>query len=53
MLSKTKNLFKKLEYRVLIESTKIINASFSYKTAISKTNVETNRKVSTKGTKDK
>ena len=43
------NLFsKKLEYHFLVESTKIENASFPYKTAISKANVKTNRMVSTK-----
>ena len=42
-----KKTFKKLEYRFLIESTKIENASFPYKAAISETNVKTNRMVST------
>ena len=36
---KTKTFFKKLEYRFLIESTKIGNSTFPYKT---KTNVKTN-----------
>ena len=45
---KTKSLFKKLEYAFLVESTKIENASFPYKTAISEPNVKTNRMVSTK-----
>ena len=39
--------FKKLEYRFLVESTKIENASFPYKTAISEANVETNKMVTT------
>ena len=43
------NLFQ-LEYRFLVESTKIENASFPYKTAISEANVKTNRMVSTKST---
>ena len=45
---KTKS--KKLEYRFSIESTKIENASFPYKTAISETNVKTNRMLTTKST---
>ena len=40
---KTKISFKKLEYLFLIESTKIENASFPYKTAISEANVKINR----------
>ena len=36
-------LFKKLEYRSLVESTKIDNITFSYKTALSEANVRTNR----------
>ena len=47
---KTKTFFKKLEYRFLVESTKIENASFPYKTAMSEANVKTNRIVSTKWT---
>ena len=46
MFWKTRTYFKKLEYRFLAESTKIENASFPYKTALSETNVKTNRKVS-------
>ena len=42
------NLFQKLEYRFLVESTMIESASFPYKTAISKANVKTNRMVGTK-----
>ena len=42
--------FKKLDYRFLVERTKIVNASFPYKTAISKANVKTNRMVTTKWT---
>ena len=45
---KTKTFFKKLEYSFSVESTKIENASFPYKTAISEANVKTNRMVSTK-----
>ena len=37
----TKNIFTKLYYRFLVESTKIENASFPYKTAISEANVKT------------
>ena len=43
-----KNFFKNLEYSFLIQSTKIKNASFSYKTAISEADVKTNRMMSTK-----
>ena len=50
---KTKTFFKKLEYRFLVESTKIENASFSYKTAMSEANVKTNRMVNTKWTSQK
>ena len=50
IFSKTKTFFKKLEYRFLVESTKIENASFPYKTAIPGANVKTNRMVSTKWT---
>ena len=47
---KAKTFFKKLEYRFLVERTKIEKASFPYKTAISEANVKTNRMVSTKWT---
>ena len=47
---KMKNFFKKLEYCFLVESTKIVNASFLYKTAISEANVKTNRIASAKWT---
>ena len=39
---KTKTFFKKLEYRFLVESTRIENATFPYKTALSEANVKTN-----------
>ena len=42
-----------MESRFLVESTKIENASFPYKTAVSEANVKTNRRVSTKWTNDK
>ena len=45
---KTETILKKLDYRFLIESTEMENASFPYKTAISEANVKTNRMVSTK-----
>ena len=45
-----KTFFKRLEYRFLVESTKIKNASFPYKTAISEANVKTNKMVTTKWT---
>ena len=47
---KTKNFFKKLEYCFLVKSTKIENASFSYKTAMSEVNVKTKKMLSTKWT---
>ena len=45
---KRKTFFKKLEYRFLVQSSKIENASFPYKTAISEANVKTNKMVTTK-----
>ena len=45
---KTKAFSKKLEYRFLIESTKIENASFPYKTGVSEANVKANKMRSTK-----
>ena len=47
---KTKSFFKKLEYRFLVESIEIENASFPYKTTISEANVKTNRMENTKWT---
>ena len=41
-------LFKKLEYRLLAERTKIDNITFPYKTALSEANAKTNRMGSTK-----
>ena len=46
----TKTFFKKLEYRFLVETTKIENKSFPLKTAPSEANVKTNRMVITKWT---
>ena len=43
-------LFKKVEYRFLVESTKIENAAFSYKTALPEPIVKTNSTGSTKWT---
>ena len=45
-----KTFFKKLEHGFLVESTKIENALFPYKTAILEANVKTNRMVSKKWT---
>ena len=42
------NLFQKTEVPFLVESTNIENASFPYKTAISETNVKTNKIVTKK-----
>ena len=41
-------LFKKLEHRFLVESTKIDNIILPYKTAVPEANVKTNRMGSTK-----
>ena len=41
-LNQTKIFFKKLECCFLVESTKIENVSFRYKTVISEANVKTN-----------
>ena len=40
---KTKTFFKKLEYRFLVETTKIENTSFPFKTTLPEANVKTNR----------
>ena len=45
-----KKTFKKLEYHFLVETTKIENTSFSFKTALSKPNVKTNRMATTEWT---
>ena len=45
---KTKTFFKKLEYRFLVEITKIENTSLSFKTALSEANVKTNGMATTK-----
>ena len=42
---KTKTFFKKLEYSFLVESTKVENASFSYKAVTSEANAKANRMV--------
>ena len=47
---KTQTLFKKLEFRFLVESTKVDNATFPCKIALSKTNFNSNRIGSTKWT---
>ena len=44
---KTKAFFKKLEYHFLIESTKIEDTSFPYKTVMPEANAKTNRMMST------
>ena len=50
---KTKTFFKKLEYRFLVETTKIENTSFLFKTALSEANVKTNRMANIKWTYQK
>ena len=47
---KTKPFFKKLEYRFLVETIKIENTSFLFKSAPSEANVQTNRIPTTKWT---
>ena len=43
-----KTFFKKLEYRFLVETTKIENTSFPFKTTLSEANVKKNRMATTK-----
>ena len=50
MFQKWKPFLKKLEYRFLVESAKIENVTFSYKTPLSEAIVMTNRMGSTKWT---
>ena len=45
---KTKTFFEKLEYRFLVETTKVENTSFPFKTVLSEANVKTNRMAITK-----
>ena len=47
---KTKTFFKKLKYPLFVETTKIESTSFPFKTALSETNVKTNRMATTKWT---
>ena len=46
--TKKRKFFEKLEYWFLVESTKIDNITFPYKTVLSEANVKTNRMGSTK-----
>ena len=48
-----KTFFKKLEYRFLVETIKIEETSFPFKTPLSEANVKTNRMVTTKWTDHK
>ena len=45
---KTKTYFRKLEYRFLVETTKIENTSFPFKTALPEANAKTNRMATAK-----
>ena len=45
-----KTIFKKMEYRFLIEATKIENTSLPFKTALLEANVKTTRMSTTKWT---
>ena len=47
---KTKTLFIKLEYRFLVETIKIQNRLFSFKTSLLEANVKTNRMATSKWT---
>ena len=47
---KTKTFFKKLDYRFLVETTKITNTSFPFKTALSEAYVKSSRMATTKWT---
>ena len=53
ILWKTKTFFKNLEYCFLVETTKIDNRSFPFKTTLSEAIVKTNRMATTKWTYDK
>ena len=46
----TKTFFEKLDYRFLVETTKIEGTSFPFKTALSEANVKTNRMATIKWT---
>ena len=47
---KTKSFFIKLEYRFLVETVKIQNTLFSFKTSLLEANVKTNRMATSKWT---
>ena len=47
---KTETFFKKLEYRILVEATKIENTSFPFKTSLLEANVKTNTMTAKKWT---
>ena len=47
---KTKTFFKKLDYLFLVETTKIENTSFPFKTTLPEANVKTNRMAAIKWT---
>ena len=49
-LCDNQTFFKKLGYRFLVETTKIENTSFPFKTALSESNVKTNSTATTKWT---
>ena len=53
MFWKTKTIFKKLEYRFLVETTKIENTSSPFKIALLEANVNRNIMVTTKWTNQK
>ena len=48
MFSKTKTVFEKLEYQVLVEDTRNLNGTFLYKTVLSEANAKKNRMGSTR-----
>ena len=48
MFSKTKTIFEKLEYQVLVEDTRNLNGTLLYKTVMSEANAKKNRMGSTR-----
>ena len=48
IFSKANTFFKKLDYRILVESARIESASFPYKATLSEANVKTNSMGSTR-----
>ena len=49
-LKQISGIFRRMEYRFLVETTKIENKSFAFKTALSEANIKTNKMATTKWT---